>query len=65
MATREEIRTGILHNCLLEGQYCVTFSRRRGDTEGLSFECYPTKAKALFEIQIFENYDIYKALAGV
>ncbi len=60
---REERRQGILHDCLLEGQYCVTFSRMAGDTESQSFACYPTKHKTLLEIGMFENWDIYKKLA--
>ena len=63
MNNQEEIREGILHDFLLEGYYCVTFSARIGDTEGLSFQCYPARGKALSEIHIFENYNIYKALA--
>lgn len=65
MTKQEEIRVGILHAYLLEGQHCVTFSERIGNTEGLFFQCYPTKAKALTEIHIFENYKLYQALGKV
>lgn len=56
-------REGILHNCVLEGQYCVTFVETIGTTETRTFMCYPTEHKAVLEIGIFKNYDLYKELA--
>ena len=58
-------RIGILHDFKLNGQFCVTFCEVKGDTETLSFACYPTKGKALIESGVFENYGIYKKLAKV
>ena len=63
MTKQEETRIGILHDFLLEGQYCVTFSESIGDTGGQTLAYYPTKHQALLEIGLFENRDIYKRLA--
>ena len=47
----------------LNGMTGVTFSERVGKTESLQTAFYPTLGKALLEMDIFLNADIYKAMA--
>ena len=70
MTAEEKLkRTAILHDFKLEGQYCVTFREIEGDSETLSFRCYPTEPRgipehnALLAISLFEHRDIWKELA--
>ena len=57
------MKYAVLHDFKLGGLFCVTFAEIRGNTEGLSFRCYPTKHEALLEKSIFENAEIFKKLA--
>ena len=59
------MREGILHDILLEGQYCVTFRETVGETVTLSFASYPTKLKAIRAISVFQYADAWEKLAKV
>ncbi len=63
--SKEEIRETTLHDFLLDGcWYCVTFRYVVGDTETISFVCYPTKRKALRAKSIFKHDSAWRELTN-
>lgn len=57
------MREAIIHDMLLEGQVCVTFIERVGNTTSMSFKCYPDKLTAIREKSFWQYDKIWKELA--
>ncbi len=62
-AIMREERDATLHDILLEGRYCVTFTVRSGNTTSQTFKCYPTKLKAIRDISLFKHDNAWRQLA--